>query len=381
VQHPKYAVEAYSSTSAGEPIWALCRDASDDMFADRRPPARTRYELLGCTPEGEAATAVDRARAEGSAPLGDLNLRPLGGPQDRPENAWRLEHVRILGAHPRLPDAPGLLDVTVEAAELPAGPPEPPGPARGFLLVGSDGEARGRCEDWAAVPQDVFVPAEPPVRLLGCSPRGALRDALEAGEEELGHARVSRLDRMGWTIATVLEAEITAWIPSAHGRGLVDLTLDPWSQRLPRAAREVWDLWWCGRPTDPNAWARCSPQGRELWLNRAREEDLRSAWDPHTAPGATYHLDGRHITDGAAFYCALGEAVNGPGGYYGHDRDTVDDYLTGGFGAEPPFTLVWHDAEVARTCLGVTPHRNGRPPTFEELLAFLAEERIDVRMA
>jgi hypothetical protein len=30
-----------------------------------------------------------------------------------------------------------------------------------------------------------------------------------------------------------------------------------------------------------------------------------------------YHLDGRHITNLDAFFCAIGEAINGPGGWFG----------------------------------------------------------------
>ncbi|MGW4982014.1 barstar family protein [Streptomyces mirabilis] len=220
---------------------------------------------------------------------------------------------------------------------------------------------------------------DPPVRLLGCSPRGSLREALEAGDEDLGHARVLRLNWVGRTVGSVLEGEIIAWIPSAHGRGLVDLTLDPWSRRLPRAAREAWDVWWRERQSEPNSWARCSSQGREFWFDRARE--AANPYGPDPEPGSTYHLDGRHVTDAPAFHCALGEAVNGPGGYFGHDLSAVADCLRGGYGAEPPFTLVWHDADVARTCLGVTPYRDRRPPTFEELLTFLTDNGVDVRIA
>ncbi|BBC35843.1 hypothetical protein SGFS_071370 [Streptomyces graminofaciens] len=52
----------------------------------------------------------------------------------------------------------------------------------------------------------------------------------------------------------------------------------------------------------------------------------------------------------------------------------------GGFGATWPFTLAWHDAHVARECLGLTPLIGPRPETFEELRAFLAESRIQVHL-
>ncbi len=61
-----------------------------------------------------------------------------------------------------------------------------------------------------------------------------------------------------------------------------------------------------------------------------------------------HHLRGGGITDRVSCYAALGEAVNGPGGYYGSNLDALADCLRGGFGPVPPFTLVWHDSAVAR---------------------------------
>ncbi|MEU7579702.1 barstar family protein [Streptomyces sp. NPDC041068] len=267
--------------------------------------------------------------------------------------------------------------------------------------------------------------AEPPVRLLGCSPRGALREALAAGKGDLGHGTVLRLGRQGQTLQYAVEGEVVAWIPSARGRGLVDLALDPWTVRPPRAAGEVWDVWWRGRPTEPNLWARHGTEGRTHWLAVAQEASRRHGPNsrprlgpnhrpqpgpnpepdpgpnpepdpgpnPEPDPGpnpepnlepapeqpATMrHLDGRHITDEPAFYCALGEAMNGPGGYFGRNVDTLSRCLSEAPGARPPFTLVWHDARTARTCLGVTPRTDRRPPSFEELVDFLVLMDVEV---
>ncbi|MFI1681149.1 hypothetical protein [Streptomyces sp. NPDC020607] len=235
---------------------------------------------------------------------------------------------------------------------------------------------------------------EPPVRLLGCAPRGALRDALESGRGDLGHGRVLRLGRLGRPLQHAVEGEVVAWIPSARGRGLVDLALDPWTVRPPRAAGMVWDAWWSGRPTEPNLWARdgMGADGRSHWLAIAREHAEQLA--PARAP-TTYHLDGRHITDEAAFYCALGEAVNGPGGYAGQSPETLTDHLRGktvalrgktvalrgAMDAPSPHTLVWHTAYTARTCLGVTPRTDDHARTFEELLALLRQMDIEVLLA
>ncbi|MEV0990317.1 hypothetical protein [Streptomyces sp. NPDC049949] len=56
-------------------------------------------------------------------------------------------------------------------------------------------------------------------------------------------------------------------------------------------------------------------------------------------PGHSYELDGRHVTDVPGLYLALGEAVNGPGGYFGGCLDALDDCLGGNFGHTAPATL------------------------------------------
>ncbi|WP_326842560.1 barstar family protein [Streptomyces sp. NBC_01558] len=390
---PKYRLVPYEAEAApcgteapGEP-WALCADA-EGLFGAPPPPSRRTYELLGCAPQGDLRKALPHARARRTAPLGTLRLESLDRTGERADSwTWCLEDVRVLGDRPRADD-PSLVDITVEASESaenatesPRRPPLSPG----YLLLGAEEEPWGTCRDLAHIrlgPE----PAEAPIRLLGCSPGGALRAALDAGDEDLGHGQLLRLDVHGSTVQEAVEGEVTAWIPSARGRGLVDLALDPWSERPPPGAAEVWDLWWEGRPSAPGLWARCGHEARSCWLDTARHHHPRDA--PSAPAGTTFHLDGRHMTDHPGFHCALGEAVNGPGGYLGRSLDTLGACLRGGWGAERPFTLVWHASAVARSCLGATPHTDfgripptdHRPPAFEELLAFLGEKGVDVRL-
>jgi hypothetical protein len=67
--------------------------------------------------------------------------------------------------------------------------------------------------------------------------------------------------------------------------------------------------------------------------------------------GSTYHLDGRFVTDMPGLHCAMAEALVGPGGYFGCEWMAFKDCLAGGFGIALPFTLVWHDSDVARQAL------------------------------
>ncbi|WP_128379244.1 barstar family protein [Streptomyces cavernae] len=380
---PKYVLLSYDAgyESDGEDgyeeTWALCADA-EDLFGDPPPPSRGMYELLGCAPVGQLDAALTRARTEGSAPLGLLVLEILDKNGER-AGEWCLEDVRVLGDRPCARDL-SRCDVTIEAhrsAESSDHPHRPP-LSPGYRLRGAKGEPWGMCRDLAQIGEEQLDPLEPPLRLLGCAPQGALRAALDAGVEDLGHAKVVRIDTSGRAVEMAVEGELTAWIPSARGRGLIDLTLEPWSERPPRAAAEVWELWSHGRPAEPNLWSRCGFEGREFWLGTAHH--LRDRGRDDAPPGATYHLEGRHIIDLPGFFCALGEAVNGPGGYFGRGLASLNDCLRGGWGATRPFTLVWHDAPHARRCLGVAP-TVVRPWTYEEILEFLDEEGIEVRLA
>ncbi|MFI1484682.1 barstar family protein [Streptomyces sp. NPDC020747] len=378
MRRPKYALAAYDADAENDEIWALCADA-ENLFGDPPPPARGTYELIGCAPVGDLDKALTRARADGSAPLGTLTLEILDKEGAQVEE-WSLEDVRVLGDRPCARDL-SLRDITIEASESPYNPydyPQCPPLSPGYRLLGAQGEPWGGCRDLAHVPDGQPDLAEASVRVLGCAPRGALKAALDAGEEDLGHARLIRLDESGRTVQSAVEGELVAWIPSARGRGLVDLTLEPWSERPPTAAEEVWELWDGGRPTEPGLWARCGVEGRRHWLSTAL--DHHEPDRPDAEAGGTFHLDGRRIIDLPGFFCALGEAVNGPGGYFGWGLDALADCLRGRWGARWPFTLVWHDAQVARTCLGLVPRTGQRPWTFEELLEFLAENGIAVRL-
>ncbi|MDH6126791.1 barstar family protein [Kitasatospora sp. GP82] len=92
-----------------------------------------------------------------------------------------------------------------------------------------------------------------------------------------------------------------------------------------------------------------------------------------------YHLDGRAVTDEPSFYTALGRAVQAPNDYYGSNLDALADCLRGGFGPEPPFTLVWDDSARARRHLTRRlPADGGEQSYFEAVLDVLREGGVTV---
>ncbi|WP_234285352.1 barstar family protein, partial [Streptomyces venezuelae] len=67
------------------------------------------------------------------------------------------------------------------------------------------------------------------------------------------------------------------------------------------------------------------------------------------------------VTDEPGLWLALGEAVNGPGGYFGGDFHALHDCLGGDFGFTAPATLTWRNADVARAHLSRALAPEGEP--------------------
>lgn len=145
----------------------------------------------------------------------------------------------------------------------------------------------------------------------------------------------------------LLRAKVRTWQPSSRGTDLIDLELDGDLVPVPGYARPVWERWLAGPPDAPGAWAGLETRQRGAWLDLVRERGCRLAHQDRPA-GHAYELDGHHITDEPGLYLALGEAVNGPGGYFGGCLDALVDCLRGNFGCTAPATLLWRDVATAR---------------------------------
>ncbi|MFF1909910.1 barstar family protein [Kitasatospora sp. NPDC058218] len=97
----------------------------------------------------------------------------------------------------------------------------------------------------------------------------------------------------------------------------------------------------------------------------------------------TYVLDGTRIATLEDFWREIGQAVNGPGGYFGRNLDAFADCLSGGFGTpdDGHFHVEWRDHETSRRALGhpetarqlelrlARCHPSNRPAVAEQLRA------------
>ncbi len=124
-----------------------------------------------------------------------------------------------------------------------------------------------------------------------------------------------------------------------------------WDCALPHSLA-LWEHWRSGTPTHKNIWANFSFEERRAWLqiviNYHGSTYYKDIVRQDAPAGSRFDLYGTHITDYPSFFCAIGEAINGPGGYFGRSLDALSDCLCGGFGATIPFTLRWHQSHIAR---------------------------------
>lgn len=112
---------------------------------------------------------------------------------------------------------------------------------------------------------------------------------------------------------------------------------------------EEWKLlerWSSQMPQEKNQWVTLCTSERRHWLDACAA--IRRTHRPHRPVRVTYDMDASHVTDYPSFFIAIGEAIHGPGGYFGRNVDALSDCLCGGFGATSPFTLKIRHAEIAQ---------------------------------
>ncbi|MHB9864436.1 barstar family protein [Streptomyces sp. YIM S03343] len=314
----------YTLTDTGSGhVWGVCAEV-DGLF---REPRRETYELFGWVPDGAEVR-------------GWVGSRVWLVPEDRTLGAWLLEDAESLGQYPV---TESLVLTGLDDYE---GPPEGhQAPVRlhdGHRWLGS-------CREFARVlpPEQ----AEPRLVLRGLAPGDRLRRALTTGTRrtlDLEEAWLEIRDDRGEPLTgRLLRPTVRRWQPSSRGTDLIDLELDGDVAPVPGYAQPVWERWLADPPAAPGAWAALETRQRGAWLDLVRERGCRRKHQDRPA-GHAYELDGRHITDEPGLYLALGEAVNGPGGYFGGCLDGLVDCLRGNFGYTAPASLLWREAATAR---------------------------------
>ena len=130
-----------------------------------------------------------------------------------------------------------------------------------------------------------------------------------------------------------------------------DLTvsLDGYALPYPYAGG-IWRIWAQGSPVEPGMWAEFPPEAHESWLHVVQKAWGRSGRSSVIhGDSDSYEIAGADLANIHSFYCALGEAVNGPGGYLGSTASGLADCLFSSGGRNKKlFRLVWRDFDVSR---------------------------------
>ncbi|WP_020140682.1 barstar family protein [Streptomyces sp. 351MFTsu5.1] len=353
-RHGRYRL---TETERGD-VWGVCA-AVEGLFGE---PRRGTYELFGWVPEG--------AQVEGW-----VGSRVWMVPDDDALEPWLLEDAETPG---QLLGTGSLVLTGLDDYE---GPPER---HMGRVRVHDGHRWLGSCREFTRVlPADQAVPL---LVLQRLAQGDQLRAALMKGTRralDLEEAALEIQDAQGEPLTDrLLWAKVRSWRPSSYGTDLIDLELGgQLFTPVPQFARPVWEQWLAGSPDTLGAWAGLDTRRRGAWLDLVRERACRRSHLDRPA-GHAYELDGRHITDQPGLYLALGETVNGPGGYFGGCLAALDDCLHGTFGFAAPATLLWRSAGTARKYLSRTLTPDGQPhDLFADVLDVLAEGGIHVTLA
>ncbi|MET9677027.1 barstar family protein [Streptomyces sp. NPDC006482] len=338
--------------------WGVCAEA-EGLFGE---PRRGTYELFGWVPQAEVG--------------GWVGNRLWLVPDDETLNPWSLEDAES-------PGRPlGTDSLVLTGQDDYEGPPEG---HRGRVRVHDGHRWLGSCRAFVRVRP--HKQPSPPLVLRGLAQGDQLRAALAEGTRQALDLELAALeirDDQGEQLTErLLWARVSAWRPSSSGTDLIDLELDGELFRpVPEHARPVWERWIAGPPDTAGAWVGLDTRHRWVWHDLVRERVAHHGAPGDRPAGHAYALDGRHVTDEPGLYLALGEAVNGPGGYFGGNLGALADCLGGTFGYTAPATLLWRDAATAREHLSQALTPDGQSyDLFGVILDLLAECGMHVTLA
>jgi RNAse (barnase) inhibitor barstar len=201
---------------------------------------------------------------------------------------------------------------------------------------------------------DPSVEAPSQVRMVGTTYSRPLDPQNDPRQTYFHDVELQVIDPQGESIGAyyIGGAQIIEVRPSERIGADVDISFFGFTYPFPYAGK-IWRRWRQGRPSTEGEWRRLPVEWHDSWLHV-----VQTAWfdigkeATRYNPTDRYVVDGAHAADIAGFYCALGEAINGPGGYFGANIAGMIDCLVFATATEPPFELVWRNVGHSEETLG-----------------------------
>ncbi|MEO6176743.1 MAG: barstar family protein [Flavobacterium circumlabens] len=132
--------------------------------------------------------------------------------------------------------------------------------------------------------------------------------------------------------------------------------------------KKIWNIRLNEEISEFDIWTKLKKNERQAWLETA----LNFQKKLEDQKGLNIQLKGKLIIDEDTFFCTLGEAINGPGGYFGRNLMSLDDCFTGGFGVQLPLTIMWLNHEFSKQKLG---------KSFEEIIKVFEINNVEIILA
>ncbi|WP_238014581.1 barstar family protein [Dactylosporangium sp. AC04546] len=144
-------------------------------------------------------------------------------------------------------------------------------------------------------------------------------------------------------------------------------------------AAQVWERRRHAPPAGKGEWETIPVGLREGWVEVSTLLDAQRSTDAvRVSRSDDVVLEGRGILDVASFFCAVGEAFSGPGGYFGNNftslEECLDDQVSG-----RRVRLHWKDWAVAQRHLGeIVDTADGPMSQLDRITAILHRANVDV---
>jgi RNAse (barnase) inhibitor barstar len=172
----------------------------------------------------------------------------------------------------------------------------------------------------------------------------------------LQNVRLQVMDVQGEVIGTyyIGRVDLRAARASERVSGATDVEASFFGYSFPYPwAGKFWQLWAAGHPTELGEWRKFPSESHGSWLHVAQTVWFGSGRNAKRhSEDATCVIDGSGLANIAGFYCALGEAVNGPGGYFGSNLDALADCLASSRSNAAQFRLVWQNFAESQEDIG-----------------------------
>ncbi|TWJ07765.1 hypothetical protein LX16_4927 [Stackebrandtia albiflava] len=160
-----------------------------------------------------------------------------------------------------------------------------------------------------------------------------------------------------------------------------DVTFSGIKSRFPAAGcRDIWDRWRTEPRDELGGWEALPLSRQSDWLDNVRVSAMtRPGFSRRPDSTDAVSIDGASISESTSFFLALGEAVNGPRGYFGGCLMALRECCHGGHGAPRGFRLVWRRASLSRArMVDLFDTASGPTTEFDILVSNLMTDGVDL---